>query len=59
MHLKIEIVILDFPKDGFAAKFKAAKIMLTIRVIVRQMSWTHSSEVEDLTFSCRVGYVLS
>ena len=35
------------------------KVMFTVRIIVRQMSWAHSSEVEDLTFACRAGCGLS
>jgi hypothetical protein len=33
MHLKIEILILNLPKNGLAAKFKAAKIMLAVGVV--------------------------
>jgi len=29
--------------------------VLEIWIVVRQMSWAHSSEVEDLTFPCRAG----
>jgi hypothetical protein len=33
--------------------------VLAVWIIVRQMSWAHSSEVEDLTFPCRAGCGLS
>ena len=55
MRLQVEIVGIDFPEELLPLEVNRSEVMLAPRIIVRQMSWAHSSEVEDLTFLSRAG----
>ena len=56
---EIRVIEIDLPEQFLIADRHGPEGVISVRIIVRQMSWTHSSEVEDLTFPCRAGCGLS